>query len=615
MLPWFANEPFVLTASLFERCLAILNILVFLSSLSTYDGLFSSRGLSPATDTIHKMRQRGLSFVDRPTLCLYSCSDTTLLALHVLGVVAGVLAFFGVCSGLCLAVCGLCYQSLKNVAGPFLGLQMHAHLVESDYLYVLASPFLLATPLPLMLLNTALVSRVMFGGAVGKWTGGDKSWHDGTSMSWHYWSQPLPNVLSPYFHRLPLSIHRLETYATLVLEGGGAIACWGPLHLRLVGFLCFAAILLMINVTGNYGFLAQLTMTDALCLLNDDFIRGVLVQLPFGEAVLQFLTWTFYSKVSLAYLLRLDRLFGVVGLSIVPYVPVVLYIGLGLIPVAGVFNNRNPLHLLTPLSSTPLQLYDKAVALPPLATLSPYIRLVWEQLQSLYPYVASFDIALRYVKFQHMTKRRYELVLQGSHDGKTWIEYDWRAKPGNPHRRPGVHGPHIPMLDWRLWFLGNEHARGLAPPVWYDRLCVRLLQGEPRVEALVRVPGEFSGEGRRPVYIRTLVYDYRFVYGHEADSAEKAEEEARRRAKATSVREEAKRLMDEDDEQDDGDEDELREWRLVKRREGVKRRGYDVGSTEENAVKVNESDFWYRLRFVGQYGQTYTLDNVERRLL
>ena len=590
MLPWFFNEPFVLTASLFERALAILNLIVFLSSFSTYDGLYSSRGLSPATDTIHKMRQRSLSFLDRPTLCLYSCTDGTLWWLHVVGVVCSVLSFFGVCSGVCMAVCGVCYQSLKNVAGPFLGLQMHANLVEADYLYAMAAPFLLATPLPLILLNTALVSRVMFGGAVGKWLGGDKSWRDGTAMTWHYWTQPLPNVLSPYFHRLPLAVHRLETYATFVLEGGGAIACWGPLHLRLVGFLCFGAILLMINISGNFGFLAQMTMTEAICLLDDNVITALLRPMPFGGTVLAFLEWAYYSKVSVAYWLRLDRVFKVAGLSLVPYVPVVLYVGLGLIPIASVFNNRNPLHILAPLSTTPLELYDRAAVMPPLSAISPYIRLVWEQLQSLYPYAASFDIALTYVKFRHMTKRRYELIVHGSHDGKTWIEYDWRAKPGNPHRLPGAHGPHIPMLDWRLWFLGNEHARGGAPPVWFDRLCVRLLQGEPAVEALVRVPEEFKE--KKPVYMRTLVYDYRFGHGHEADSADKAEEEKRRRATAKSVKEETKRLMDENDDAEEGEEED-----------------------EDCGVKVDESAFWYRLRFCGQYGPMYTLDNVERQLL
>lgn len=283
-------------------------------------------------------------------------------------------------------------------------------------------------------------------------------------MSWHYYTQPLPNILSPYFHRLPLSIHRVETYMTFALEGGGAIACWGPLHLRLVAFLCFAAILSCINTTGSYGFLAQMTMTESLCLLNDTVLRSLLTPLPYGAAVLEFLEWTHHSRVSVAYVLRLHGLFRVAGLSLLPYVPVVLYVGLGLIPIAQVFNYRNPLHLLTPLSTAPLQLYDRAAALPPLSTISPYIQQVWQQLHSLYPYVASFDVALKYAKFVHMTKRRYELVLQGSQDGRTWVEYDWWAKPGNPHRRPALYGPHIPMVP-------STHLTALHPSFVSLLLC------------------------------------------------------------------------------------------------------------------------------------------------
>ena len=161
----------------------------------------------------------------------------------------------------------------------------------------------------------------------------------------------------------------------------------------------------------------------------------------------------------------------------------------------------------------------------------------------------------------------------------------------------------------RQWFLGNEHARGLAPPDWYDRLCVRLLQGERRVQALVRVPEQFSGVGRQPRYMRTMVYDYRFVHGHEADSAEKAEENKRRRTTARSIEWEMKRLIEDEDEVGDSDG---REERLARRREQLSR---GAGGVEGGEVTVNESDFWYRLRFVGQYGPTYSLDSVERRLL
>ena len=252
-MQWFINEPFTLTASVFERCLALLNLICFVSSFVQYEGLISSQGLAPAAEALQRYQRRGVSFFDHPTLCFFlGASDSVLFALHVAGIAASLLAFFGVLTGPCILACALVYQSLKNVSGPFLGLQMHANLVETDLLYAVASPFLLATPKPLILLQVALVSRVMLGGALGKWTGGDSSWKDLTAMSWHYWTQPLPNPLSCYFHRLPMWVHRIETAMTFALEGAGAILCWAPLPGRIVAFFSFAAILAMINITGNY---------------------------------------------------------------------------------------------------------------------------------------------------------------------------------------------------------------------------------------------------------------------------------------------------------------------------------------------------------------------------
>ena len=180
---FFFNESFSLAASLFERAVAVLNLICFLSSLVQYEGLIGSHGLAPAHLTLRRLHGRGITFWEHPTLCHFlDASDRVLLGLHVAGVLAAVLAFFGVMTGPCVLVCALCYQSLKNVSGPFMGLQMHSALVETDLLYAMVSPFLLASPKPLVLVQVGLVSRVMLGGALGKWTGGDPSWRDLTAM-------------------------------------------------------------------------------------------------------------------------------------------------------------------------------------------------------------------------------------------------------------------------------------------------------------------------------------------------------------------------------------------------------------------------------------------------
>ena len=590
---FFFNESFTLTASLFERALAVLNCICFLSSYAQYEGLISSQGIAPAADALQRYQRRGVTFLQHPTLCLYlSASDSVLFHLHLVGLLASVLAFFGILTGPCLLTCALCYQSLKNVSGPFLGLQMHANLVETDLLYTFASPFLLSTPLPLILSQIALLSRVMLGGALGKWTGGDSSWRDLTAMSYHYWTQPLPNPLSSYFHRLPLAVHKLESAMTFVLEGGGAVLCWGPPLARGVAFLCFAAILFMINVSGSYGFLAQMTMTEAVCLLNDDALSFIITRMPAGQLILRFLHATFHSPFAPSRWLGLDWLFSLPGLSLLPFAATLLYALLGLVPLATTCQNRNPLHLLVPLSPTPLLIYTRLMSTPPFPTLTPLISSLYSHLHSLHPHFQSFDLALRYVKFGHMTKRRYELCMQTSHDGHHWVDVQWKAKPGELGRRPPVLGPHIWMLDWRLWFLGNEHARGMPPPDWYMRLMRGVLEGRKEVLGLLRGVGGGGGEGGSVGvrWVRTLVYDYRYVWGSEVDVREREVEEARRRKR--------RKAKEEDGGDEVEDEAGMQAWRAAKRERKEREK------MEGDTVVINPHDWWYRLRFVGQYGPT-----------
>ncbi len=38
----------------------------------------------------------------------------------------------------------------------------------------------------------------------------------------------------------------------------------------------------------------------------------------------------------------------------------------------------------------------------------------------------------------------------------TWTEYEFAYKPGSPTRPPPWVAPHMPRLDWQMWFLAFE---------------------------------------------------------------------------------------------------------------------------------------------------------------
>ena len=121
-----------------------------------------------------------------------------------------------------------------------------------------------------------------------------------------------------------------------------------------------------------------------------------------------------------------------------------------------------------------------------------------------------FRVANGYGLFAVMTRERPIVIFEGSEDGETWREYDYRWQSGDPARPPAVSTPHMPRLDWMIWFAG---LRG-EPEGWIVATEIGLLEARPDVLALF---GSDPFEGRRPRYVRSVRYDYRFAPRGQSD--------------------------------------------------------------------------------------------------
>jgi hypothetical protein len=120
-------------------------------------------------------------------------------------------------------------------------------------------------------------------------------------------------------------------------------------------------------------------------------------------------------------------------------------------------------------------------------------------------HVAPFNSINAYGLFAVMTSERREIELEGSLDGAVWKAYGFRWKPGDPRRRPGFTGPHMPRLDWRMWFAALSDWRRTP---WFHAFQRSLLRGEDAVEALLET-NPFAEEP--PRYLRATYQRYRFT--------------------------------------------------------------------------------------------------------
>ena len=125
----------------------------------------------------------------------------------------------------------------------------------------------------------------------------------------------------------------------------------------------------------------------------------------------------------------------------------------------------------------------------------------------------SFDplrLVNTYGAFGHVTRERYEVVLEGTRDERltpstAWREYEFRGKPTDLKRRPSQWAPYHLRLDWLMWFAA------LSPrymPAWFPPLVEKLLENDPAILRLLR-RNPFSE--RPPRAIRAILYRYRFT--------------------------------------------------------------------------------------------------------
>ena len=440
----------------FLRALSLVYLVAFLSLALQVKGLWSSEGILPIADFVKPyIEGYGLqSATVLPSLFLLDASDTILVAAAWVGVLASFLALIGLFQGWMLFACFVLYLSFTTAGQDFMSFQWDSLLVEVGFLALFAAPWRQAwTPVlayePPKYLRWAMYTvlfKLMFLSGVVKLTSGDESWRDFTALTYHYFTQPIPNPVAFVMNALPLWFHAACTAITLAVELVLPFCIWFP-RTRVIAGAGFLGLSFMILTSGNYAFFNWLTI--ALCIWT----------FP--------LDWLFERKL---HFIRKK-----------------------------VLEDDTPLDLVLRLLFVPLMTVSLywcvRWSLPAVvdAQLFEYAR--WP---------AIWRINTPYGLFANMTKARPEIVIEGTTDGLEWRPYEFRYKPGDPSRMPPIVAPHQPRLDWQMWFaaLGRYEQ---AP--WLEKLMKRLLEGSAPVVGLF---DKDPFDGMKPVKVRAVLYMYQF---------------------------------------------------------------------------------------------------------
>ena len=284
------------------------------------------------------------------------------------------------------------YLSIVNIGQTFYAFGWETLLLEAGFIAVFLGPDWMTPPVTVIWAIRWLLFRLEVGAGLIK-VRHDACWRDLTCLYYHHETQPMPNPLSWYFHRLPRPIHRLEVVGNHVGQLLAPFALFGPQPLAGAAGLLMVVLQVWLILSGNFAWLNVLTITLAFAAFDD---RQLGLVLPIGHGDLA----------------DPPLWFAVVVLAFTVVVAVLSYW-----PVRNLLSRRQ----LMNASYNPLHLVNT------------------------------------YGVFGQITRDRYEVILEGTESPElsadtVWTAYDFKGKPGQPKRRPPQVAPYHLRLDWLMWF-------------------------------------------------------------------------------------------------------------------------------------------------------------------
>jgi len=425
MVPdWLHAPGYSLARLLLQRGLGLVYLIAFVNVLLQFRPLLGEQGLLPVPRYLAQV-----SFREAPSLFHARYSDRLLIAVAIVGIAASSAIVLGLPDGwpapLAMAVWLVpwaLYLSVVNVGQTFYSFGWEILLLEAGFLAIFLGPAWTTVPAPLIYLFRWLLFRLEFGAGLIKLRG-DRCWRDLTCLYFHHETQPMPNPLSWYFHRLPKPLHRLEVLGNHFAQLVAPVLLLFPQPIAAFAGLAMAVTQLWLMLSGNFSWLNLTTLVLTASAFSDAQLAHVL---PLARPVAVALAWHDWLCLALTAMVL-----------VLSYRP-----ARNLLSREQVMNTSfEPLHLVN-------------------------------------TYGAFGSISRERVEVV------VEGTADSNADASaTWLEYEFRGKPTDPMRRPRQWAPYHLRLDWLMWFLPFSY---LYASGWFPAFLSKLLENDPATLRLLR---------------------------------------------------------------------------------------------------------------------------------
>lgn len=423
-MEWFVESDYWWSRLAFQRVLAAVYLVAFLTAARQFRALIGEGGMLPAQSYV-----RATSWRSAPSLFRLHFSNRVFALCAWSGVVLSAALMVGAADRLPLAVAmawwavlWALYLSIVNIGQIWYGFGWESLLLETGFLAVFLGNQQTGPPVLILFLLRWVLFRVEFGAGLIKLRG-DRCWRDLTCLYYHHETQPMPGPLSWYFHRLPRPLHRVEVAANHLAQLLLPFLLFTPQPLATVAALAMAVTQLWLVLSGNFAWLNWLTIALALTAVDASWLAAPPDPLP-GTPL-----WYEITVIAVTALLL-------------------------------VLSYRPARNLLSPRQRMNRS-YD------PFHLVNAY---------------GAFGTVGR-VRHELVVEGTADKDLG---HGTVWQPYGFRGKPTDPRRLPRQFAPYHLRLDWMMWFaaLSPAYARSWFEPLVQallagDRDTLRLLGHNP----------------------------------------------------------------------------------------------------------------------------------------
>ena len=437
----FMPDSYKISSWIFCRMLGLVGAAAFLSFWVQADLIIGSNGIVPFSENLTQIESFIIKsdldtskWLAKPTLLWFYNSDLWLNIVLLIGFISSLSLAIGLVPHVSILLSWASYLSIASVSEPFLNFQWDALLLEVYLISIFFVPWRVfdnkdnieSPPTIGRWLLWLLIIKLMLQSGIVKFTffdvDGSNTWRDLTALEYHFWTQPIPSWLSYYFDALPTVIDKIALFFTYICELIIPFFILLPRKMRRIAAISLILFQFLIILSGNYGFFNLLTITLCISLFDDQYLRklnfsSVVNGKPFPK------NYIVYKKIKrgLSFLVLILFVFSFV-----------VFIGKDL------KGNR--------LSSSDLN----------------------EKVSVLEQKILGFSQTTRsinsYGLFRVMTKTRPEFKIELQYEDSLWVPIDFDYKPNYIKKKPAFFFPHMPRVDWQIWFEALYYEKLLSDP-------------------------------------------------------------------------------------------------------------------------------------------------------